>query len=200
LSARVRRSNSFNVNKAIAVIVPSIVVVIIAYFIFIYNPNPELCKKVDLGWAKLEQCGSEVRTNLPQVVTSSLPVPVGVPGNVSEVSEVVGTGSTGNVTTRPLNSIVGVWLASGINPAEQEFAASFTFQTNNQYSSIVNYNGSLSPPIFGKYDFSPVQEKFSLQTYGGSADVYKILETTSDSFKINGTSGTMNFVRVSPRS
>jgi hypothetical protein len=198
LSARVRRSNSFNVNKAIAVIVPSIVVIIISYFIFIYNPNPELCKKVDLGWAKLEQCGREVSTNLPQVVTSSLPAPVGVPGNVSEVNEVVESGSTGNVTTRPLNSIVGVWLASGINSAQQEFAASFTFQTNNQYSSIVNINGSLSPPLFGKYSFSPVQEKFSLQPYGGSIDVYKIVETTSDSFKINGTSGTMNFIRVSP--
>jgi hypothetical protein len=198
LSGRGRRSNSLNVNKAIAVIAPSIVVIVIAYFIFIYNPNPELCKKVDLGWAKLEQCGREVRTNLPQVVTSNLPVPVGIPGNGSEVHEIVEAGTTGNATTRPLNSIVGVWLASGNSSAQQQFAASFTFQSNNQYSSIVNINGSLSPPIFGKYTFSPVQEKFTLQTYGGSTEVYKILETTSDSFKVNGTAGTMDFVRVLP--
>ena len=164
------------------------------------KPNPEVCTKINIFGVIFEQCpGVGLTSNLPQVVTNNLPVPVGVPGNISEVREIVEEGATGNVTTRPLNSIVGAWLASGTNLAQQEFAASFTFQTSNQFSSIVNINGSLSPPIFGKYTFSPVQEKFTLQPYGGSTEVYKIVETTSDSFKVNGTSGTMSFVRVMPR-
>jgi hypothetical protein len=191
-------SNSFNINKAIAVVAPLIAITIIAYFIFIPNPDPELCKKIDLGWAKLEQCKSQVRSEIEQVVTNNLPLPIGVPGNVSEVNERV-EANTGNITSRPLNSIVGSWLVSGNTSAQQQFAASFTFESSNQYSSIVNLNGSLSPPLFGKYIFSPIQEKFSLQPYGGTVEEYKIVETTSDSFKVNGASGTMTFVRVSPR-
>ena len=87
----------------------------------------------------------------------------------------------------------------GINSAQQQFAASFTFESNNQYSSIVNINGSLSPPVFGKYNFSTMEEKFSLQAYGAATEVFDIVETTSDSFKITGTSGTTTFVRVLPR-
>ncbi len=147
---------------------------------------------------QLEQCKSQVRSEIEQVVTNNLPLPIGVPGNVSEVNERV-EANTGNITSRPLNSIVGSWLVSGNTSAQQQFAASFTFESSNQYSSIVNLNGSLSPPLFGKYIFSPIQEKFSLQPYGGTVEEYKIVETTSDSFKVNGASGTMTFVRVSPR-
>ncbi len=147
-----------------------------------------------------EQCpGGEVKSNLTQVVTSNLPIPVSIPGNVSEVSGVVEAGTAENVTARPLNSIVGNWLASRINSVQQQFAASFTFESNYQYSSIVNINGSLSPPVFGKYNFSPMEEKFSLQAYGAATEVFDIVETTSDSFKITGTSGTTTFVRVLPR-
>jgi hypothetical protein len=94
-------------------------------------------KKVDLGWTKLVQCGREVRINLPQVVTGSLPVPVCVPGNGSEVTKVVEAGRIGNVNTRPLNSIVGHWLASANNLAQQQFAPSLTFQTNNQILALL---------------------------------------------------------------
>jgi len=199
LSPKDKPSNSFNINKAIAVIAPLIAITIIAYFIFIPNPDPELCKKIDLGWAKLEQCKSQVTSEIQSVVTDNLPVPIGVPGNVSEVNERV-EANTENVTSRPLNSIVGSWLASGNTSTQQQFGASFTFESSNQYSSIVNLNGSLSPPLFGKYNFSPTQEKFSLQPYGGATEEYNIIETTSDSFKVNGASGTMTFVRVLPRS
>jgi hypothetical protein len=168
--------------------------------ILVPKPNPEVCTKFNVLGMTFEQCpGGGVKSNLTQVVTGNLPVPVSIPGNVSEVNRVVEAGTAENVTSRPLNSINGNWLASGNNSAQQQFAASFTFQRNNQYSSIVNINGSLSPPVFGKYSFSPIEEKFSLQAYGAGAEVFDIVETTSDSFKVNETSGTTTFVRVLPR-
>lgn len=187
-------------NRTLIIIVPSVTIISLVLIAFLVpNINRESCTEIEATAIKFKQCPSGVTSNITQVVTNNLPVPVSIPGNVSELNEIFESEMAENVTARPLNTIVGNWLVSGNNSQQQQFAASFTFQSNNQYSSILNINGSLSPFIFGKYNFSPTQEIFTLRPYGGGTDVYKIIETTSDSFKVSGISGTMSFQRVLPR-
>ena len=191
------KKQSLNLNRTVFIVASSIVIIVVSYFIFVVPIGPGQCKKANLHFAELEQCPGEIRSNLEQVVTSTLPIPVSVPGNATEVNRVVERGSAENVTSRPLNSVVGNWLATGVNSANQEFSASFTFQNSSQYASIVNIDGFLSPPVFGKFTFSATDESFGLQPYGKEKAEYNIVETTSDSFKVTGNSETITFVRVS---
>ena len=88
-----------------------------------------------------------------------------------------------------MKSIVGDWLASGNSSDQKPFSASFSFTDDNQYSTIVNIDGRLSTPINDTYNFSLTQEQLSLQPYGSTPVIYKIVETTSNSFTVVDETG-----------
>ena len=146
---------------------------------------------------KFKQCeNGEIESTLMQEARDTVTNTPSLPGETSVVMEELEAATSNNVTSNPLKSIVGNWLASD----QKQFSAAFSFGNNGQYSTIVNVNSSWSPPIVGRYNFSLTQEQLSLQPYGSTSAAFTIVETTSDSFTISDQSGTnIIFARMPPR-
>lgn len=153
-----------------------------------------VCTEIDVLGITFKQCeNGQVTSNLTQLAGDTVNNVPSLPGDVSEVNSTLETATSTNVTSNPLKSIVGSWLASDQNT----FSASFFFGNDSKYTTIVNINSSWSTPIVGKYNFSLIQEQLALHPYGSIPTTYKIVETTSNSFTIQDLSGTkITFARV----
>jgi hypothetical protein len=163
-------------------------VIIISLVAISRIPQQEgVCTEINVLGIIFKQCDNgEVTSNLTQIARDTVTNVPSLPGEVSEVREVVAAATSSNVTSNPLNSIVGSWLASD----QKAFSASFFFGNDGKYTTIVNINGSWSQPIVGEYNFSLVQQQLSLQPYGSMPVLNNIVETTSDSFTVNDQAGT----------
>ena len=126
----------------------------------------------------IEQNASDTVSNVPPI-----------PGEATAVTEVVERAMS-NTSDIPLNSIVGQWFAVGNTSDQKQISASFAFGSDNQYTALFNFEGSLSQPIVGTYIFSPGEKKLTIQPYGQASQINTIEEIASDSFIVSDNSGT----------
>jgi len=191
------KDNLSKIPRTKIIVIGAITIISLAVILtLIPKPNPELCTKVNVPGMSFEQgCPGGTPQNVPN---TTVPQPTSKPENPNVVSNkdqektIEGESST-------LDSIVGNWNLTGRDLAQRPYYGLYSFDSYNRYAVSAFINGQWKNPVYGTYNFSPIQKTLTLQRDGYPAEFLNIVNATSRSFTAEGTGSRMGSIQTFDR-